>query len=238
MTPVTEMEIPAVDDQAKQLEEKALSWPDRANGTAIASQESYDAAASCLLAIKALRDEAERHHRPIIQSALQTHRLALEALNRIDGPLKQAEAIIKRKIAGYEQEQRRLQEEARRAAELEAERLREEEIEAQIEQAEAEGASVEEVQAIIEQPLPRPPVQAPATFQRAAGVATVDCWKGRVVSMRDLLKAILDGKAAMALVMPDDSAIRKFAAYTKGSVKIPGIEIYNEPTVRAGGRRF
>jgi len=171
-------------EAGRQLETKALTLSERAALLKIEDQPSYDVAVDVLKGIKALRNEAEAHHRPTIDLAHKTHKSAVEALKRVDVPLEQAERLIKGTMAAWTIEQERIrraeenrlrleaakaheaQERIRRAEEerlrLEQEKAREDELEQQIELAEAEGADETEVLAMIEQaamaqPLPPPP---------------------------------------------------------------------------------
>ena len=145
----TELQI--ADAQADQLEQQASGWVTRANNVMIATGDEANGAAELLLGVKGLMDEAEKHHRPVISAAHHTHKLALDALNKIVHPLQQAERIIKMKISGWQQvEQSRLEIENRRLREEEATRQALE-LEAQLEQAEAQGATPTEVEALIEQ---------------------------------------------------------------------------------------
>ncbi len=218
------------------LEEQALTWQERARGIQICVPEQHLAACDLLLAIKALRNKAEEHHRPVIAAAHKAHQQALAALERIDGPLAEAEGLIKPKIAAYEDEQKRIEAENQRRADEKARREQEELLEAQVQQAEEQGASPEEVQAIIEQPIIVPrPVTAP-TFQRVAGVSTSVTWKAEVTDIRALCRAIGEGKAAQTLVLPNSTALNGMARALKQSFSIPGVRAVPGSNVRAGRR--
>jgi len=142
------------------------TWPEHA------------AMVECLKGVKALREKAELHHRPLITKAHGLWKDLLGALQSVDDPLKAAEAEGKRRCLAFEDADRRAREEearrlrleaeriareAQEAAEAEARRLRQiqeqeaaEAREREIEAAEANGATAAEVQAIIEQPVAEP----------------------------------------------------------------------------------
>ena len=138
----------------------------------------HSAMVECLKGVKALREKAELHHRPLITKAHGLWKDLLGALQSVDDPLKAAEAEGKRRCLAFEDADRRAREEearrlrleaeraareAQEAAEAEARRLRQiqeqeaaEAREREIEAAEANGATAAEVQAIIEQPVAEP----------------------------------------------------------------------------------
>ena len=219
-----------------ELEQQALTWQERARAVQIATPEAHVTACGFLLAIKELRKKAEEHHRPVIDAAHKAHQQALAALKRIDGPLAEAEGIIKPKISGYETEQKRIGEENRRKHEEEARRQQEELIEAAAQQAEEQGASPEEVQAIIEQPVIVPPPVSAPTFQPVSGVSTSVNWKAEVTDLRALCRAIAEGKAAPTLVLPNSTALNGMARALKQSLNVPGCRAVAESIVRAGRR--
>lgn len=164
MTPTTAIE------PARELESRALTFPERATALTIRDQASYGMVVELMRGVKELRTEAENHHRPVILAAHAAHKAALAALQRIDDPLKQAESICKGKISAWEMEQRRIEEEARRKAEEEARRAAEAERQrlaielekarlaaeeaamAAAMEAELAGASPDAINAILEQP--------------------------------------------------------------------------------------
>jgi hypothetical protein len=157
--------------EARDIEARTQTMHERARGIVIRDQISYEAAVELAKAIKDLRAEAEAHHRPVIQAALEAHRKALEAFRRTDEPLRAAEAEIKRRIAAWTAEQERLRLEAERRAREEAERLQTEAPEAQIKALEAAGASPQEIKAAIRQAETAPiiaPKAAPTFWRRSS----------------------------------------------------------------------
>lgn len=225
-------------EPARELETKALTFSDRARALAIIDQQTFDAAGEMLVAIKGLRAEAESHHRPIIDAAHKAHKAALDGLKKIDGPLAEAESIIKPKISGYLQEQERIRLEAERKAREEAERLEAERLESAIVEAEQNGASVEEVAAMCEQPMPiaMPAPVAPAV-RPVYGVSTAKTYRVEVISIRELCKAVAMGQVPETYVAANMPTLNGVARATKGAVRIPGCRVVEDSVVRAAGRR-
>lgn len=218
------------------LEERALSFPQQAQILSIADQDDYEAAAELLLAIKDLREEAEAHHRPMIKAAHASHVAAMDGLKRVDIPLAEAERIIKPKIAGYLAEQERMRQDAERLAREAQEQAAAEALEASIEAAEAEGASAEEVAAIIQQPAPVPVIRVAPTVQAVSGVSTAKTYRAEVISIRELCKSVAMGTVPETYVTANMPALNGVARSTRGAIKIPGVRIVEESTVRAGRR--
>jgi hypothetical protein len=226
----------AIDGSAPELEQKALTFGDRARALLVVDQQSYEIASELLLGIKDLRKQAEEHHRPMIDAAHKSWKATLDGLKKVDSPLAEAEGVIKPKIAGYLAEQERIRLEAERQAREEAERIAAEALESSIEAAEAEGATAEEVQAIIQQPTVAPAVRVAPTVQRVSGVSMAKSYRAEVFDIRKLAKAVADGVVAATLIEGNQTALNQMARATKGSITIPGVRIIEEAGIRAGRR--
>lgn len=215
-----------------EIEARTQTMLERAQAIDICDMASYEAAVELGRAVKDLRAEAEAHHRPVIQAALEAHRRALEAFRRIDEPLKAAEAEIKRRIAAWTAEQERLRMEAERRAKEEAERLAAEALEAQLEAMEASGAAPAEVEAIIRQaetaPVIAPRVPAPPKPQ---GVATRKTYRAHVVSLIELIRWVAVHQTHENLLMPNQPALNALARAQGASLAIPGVRVVVEESV-------
>lgn len=218
---------------APELEQRVKTLGDEARAFEVVDQVTYDFAVERLKGVVALRNEIVEHHAEMKRRTHQAWQAVLAAEKKLLDPVADAERVYKRHIGDYETEQRRIEAERLALAEAEAQRIAAEQREREIEQAEAAGADPEEVAAICAEPLP---VVAPApprpTFQRAAGVSTASNWKGQCFSPALLVKAIADGKANINLVSANETAINALARATRGTLQVPGIRFFNEPTVR------
>lgn len=218
------------------FEQETMTLIDQAKALKIADQPSYDLAVERLRAVADLRREIVAHHEPIKKAAHAAWKQVIAAEDKLLYPVVEAERIYKVGIAVYDVEQRRLEREAREKAEAEARRQAEEQRERDLEQAEAQGADVEEVTAIASAPLLVEPPRIEPTFQPARGVTTATQWKGQVIALDSLVRAIVAGKANINLVEPNDTAINQLARATRGTLQVPGIRFFSESTVRAGRR--
>jgi hypothetical protein len=231
--PWTLEEVAALPVKNRKLEEEAASWPNQAKALQITDQASYDHAAELVKAVKLLRKEAEEHHRPVISAAHNAHKVAIGALNKIDEPLAQAEAIIKAKVGAWDRDQERRRIEAERVAREEAERIAAEQLERDLEAAEAAGARPEEVTALIVEaermpvvvPLPQP------TYQPAAGISTRVTWAATVTNMSELLKYLAANPQYSSLVMVNQTALNALARAQQSGLRIPGVKVTRGTTV-------
>lgn len=217
-----------------ELEVRARTLGEEASHLRITDQATYDFAADRLLAVVALRNEIIDHHAEMKRSSHQAWQAVLAAEKKLLGPVDAAEQILKRSIGAYQPEQERLAAEARAQAEAEAQAQAAEQREREIERAEAAGADAEEVAAICAEPLPVVlPALPPPTFQKAPGISTAANWKGECVNISQLVRAVAEGKASITLVTEDKAAINALARATRGTLAVPGIRFFNQPTVRA-----
>jgi len=216
----------------QEIESRTQTILERAHAIEIRDQATYEAAVELGRAIKDLRAEAEAHHRPVIQAALEAHRKALEAFRRIDEPLKAAEAEIKRRIAAWTAEQERLRIDAERRAREEAERLQAEALEAQIEALEAAGAEPEVIQTVIRQ-AEAMPVMAPRVpaAPKPQGVATRKSYRAHVVSLIDLIRWVAANPAHENLLQPNQPALNALARAHGSNLRISGVRVVIEETV-------
>jgi hypothetical protein len=215
----------------KDLEQQALTWPERARAIAIRDQRTYTLAGTLLVDISALEREIQQHHKPIKDAAFAAHKAAVAAEKRLLDPLQDAKGILKRGIGAWEEEQERIRQEAERKAQ-EAARKLEEEIRLQqavaAEQAGADQATVEE---IMETPIPIPVPIAPPTFDRVQGVSTSQRWRAEVFDIKLLCRAVTLKKLPVTYVKPNLTTLNTKTRAEKSTLKIPGVRAVPETTV-------
>jgi hypothetical protein len=209
---------------APELESRALTVVDEARAVVIVDQESLNRAGSFITErIKPLLAEADEVFDPVISSAHKAHKEAIAAKLKVAGPLIQAEGILKAHVGTFLRDQERnRQAEERRLREAEEARLlkiREEQIEA----AENAGAEAGLVKAICEEPLPEPaPVSVPA-YQKPAGITTRETWNAQVTSIKELCRAVAEGKVPETYVSANMTALNARARADKQLMNIPGV---------------
>lgn len=218
--------INIVTDETEIVSKKALSVPEQARAIQVVDAETYTQAGQVLITIKGLRKEIGAAFDPIIKKAHEAHKEAKAQKDKAEAPLIEAENIIKPALAAYDREQERLRrEEEERQREI-ARKAEEERRLREAEQAEKEGRN-EEAQAIIEEPVYVPPVVLEKTTPKVQGISMQKVWKFRVTN-----EALIPRE----YMTPDMVKIGGVARATKGSIQIPGVEIYSEDIVKAGAR--
>jgi hypothetical protein len=207
---------------------------DEARSLEVSDQQTYDLAAERLLGVVALRAEITDHHAEMKRRSYQAWQAVIAAEKKLLDPVAEAEKIYKHRLGTYQTEQQRIAAAARAQAEAEALARAAEQREAEIQQAEAAGADREEVAALCAEPLPMVvPEAPPSIFQKAAGISTANTWKGECYSLPQLVRAIAEGKANIGLIEANTTAINQLARATRGTLAVPGIRFFNQPTVRA-----
>lgn len=213
----------------------ALTWPDRAKSLNITDGDTLEVAASELLAVRALQEQAHATLDPMCKGAYDAWQINLGERKKVLDPLESAERIYKQKLLAWDQqEQARVREEQRL---LEAAQIAQAEVilEAEIEHAEAAGASVAEIESIIDRPLAVIPVMA-APIARPAGISKPrDNWKGQISDKRTLVEFIVKNQRweLLSALGEDTTACNSLAKALKGSVQIPGLRFYNDPNIAA-----
>lgn len=213
-------------DETEVVAKKALSIPEQARAIQVVDNETYSQAGEILVTIKGLRKEIGAAFDPIIKKAHEAHKEAKAQKDKAEAPLIEAENIIKPALAAYDREQERLRrEEEERQREI-ARKAEEERRLQEALQAEKEGDAAA-AQAIIEEPVYVPPVVIEKTTPKVQGISMQKVWKFRIVN---------EALIPRDYMTPDTVKIGGVVRATKGSIQIPGVEIYSEDIVKAGVR--
>lgn len=213
-------------DETEMVSQKALTVPEQARAVKVVDAETYAQAGEILITIKGLRKEIGSAFDPIIKKAHEAHKEAKAQKDKAEAPLIEAENIIKPALAAYDRQQERIRrEEEERQREI-ARKAEEDRRIREAEQAEKEGRN-QEAQAIIEEPVYVPPVVIEKTTPKVQGISMQKIWKFRIVNPALIPREYM---------VPDQVKIGGVVRATKGSVQIPGVEIYSEDIVKAGAR--
>ena len=194
----------------------------------VTDQPTFRQAGTLLLAVKDYRAKVGEILDPIIKSAHDTHKKAVEQKKRLEEPAIRAEQALKGALATYEQEQARLRREAEIKAE--AERMR---LVAEIRQKNAfltEGAGVAASFAPEPVVAVRPPMpEAPKT----EGVSFRTQYRAEVVDLKALVQAVAAGNAPLTMLQPDQAALNQMARAMKQGMNLPGVRVIEERIVAA-----
>jgi len=158
------------------LEQKALSWPDKARSLVVKDQRSYDRAGELLKGIKDLRAEIDETFDPIIKKNREALNTSREQKAKAADPLDAAEKILKDNRVAWFQEQERLRLERQQQADREAEERAAKQRERELADAKRQGASHVELKALAAQPVIAAAVTVERTVEKVAGISMTDHW--------------------------------------------------------------
>lgn len=197
----------------------------------IKSDMQNQQAAEYLKTIKAKQKIVEEFFGPLVKSSHDAWKQAVAKRKEIETPLEDAERKIKSAILRFQQdmemERRRLQAEADAKARAEEDKKRKE-LESRAQKAEEKGKEekADELRAKAESVVVVPQIIAPQVT-KTKGVSMMDVWKYKINDINAVPREYM---------MLNESMVSKVVKATKGGIKIPGIEAYNEPTI--SGRAF
>lgn len=186
------------------VEQRALSLAERAGELATLTRETYEQAGPFLSGVKALEQEIQAHYAPLKKAAHETHRKIVAAERDQLAPLVAAETTVKRAICEYED---RIERE-RRALQQQVE----------------EAAAIDGLDVVPVVSLPK---------VTTTGVSTRETWSVEVVDVLELVKAVADGRAPLALVLPNEAALNKLAGALKSAFSVPGCRAVSNRIVSA-----
>jgi hypothetical protein len=202
--------------------------PNTARSVPIYDDPSFQAASALLVRIKWLRTRLEELLAPHIKRAYEAHRALVTDRRRLDTPLTEAEAILKRRLAEFT-----VAEEARRAIEArrqlaEAHAARSARIWAEVEALETAGYRQEAAEVVAEfVQAPLMPLVDPSTRVAAPGISTREVWRYEVEDPAQVPREYLT---------IDHTKLGGVVRALKSAATIPGVRIWVERTIAATGR--
>ena len=176
-------------------------------------------------AVRAFRKQIADTFDPVIAANHAAHKAAVAAKKTHDDTPAAMEALGKRKLADFDS----LQERARQAARLEAERKAAEEakarLEAEAKTIEATG-DVEGAKAVrSERAVPIVSTPVAREVERGAGLSVRTTYDVEVFDLGLLVKAVAEGRAPLAYLLPNERALRSVAQASKGVLTIDGVKV-------------
>ena len=225
----------AVPEGYEELEFRSVSWPDRARAFTVVDAAAYAKAGETLTEIKALRSEIAAACDPVIDATNQSHKAAVAQKRTLEGPLVEAEGIIKASMVRWydEDARRRREEQVQREKEARAA-----EDAARLEEAahlEAHGES-EQAELVLTAPSIVPP-PAPVEAPKVEGVSVRETWDAVCDDVKALCRAVADGTMPATLVTPNLTALRQMAKALKGEFRVPGCRAVSTRGIAAGKAR-
>ena len=214
----------------KQLEKSGMLAVNAAHGMRIESTQDYEQAGKFLLEIKNRAKKIKDYWAPTKAAAKAAHQAIVDREKEMLLPLTEAERIIKASMTSYQA----AVEKARREAEAAAKKRQREEADRLLEQALAahdsgddHGAAIGMAMAeMVEEMQPVPVVDAP----KATGTSVSKIWKARVIDAAAVPAYSDTGVELRSINM---ATLNSIARMTRGTAKIPGVEFYEDLSIRA-----
>lgn len=182
-------------------------------------------ATNLLKMIADIRKDAEKDRKRETEPLVKRKRQIDGSFKEVIDPLTQTEQVIKAGLLGYQQEQRRIQQEAERKA-LEAAR-----------QAEADAAAAallsDDPAPVPAAPQPVVPAMRPTTVTTAVAQTSLRrTWKVEITDLRALCKAIADGDAPEGYVTGNATALRAalmaLPEDQRKALAVPGVRFFQD----------
>lgn len=212
----------------QEIDKKAISAVEEAKEMPVALRPDYEAAGAFLLVLKGLEKEINETFDPMIKAAFDAHRTIIATRDKHRAPIIEAEKIVKVKMGDFQKlEERRLREEEINLRE--AAKKAEEEDRLRTAAHLIEEGREEEALILLEGKVEMPPIILPETSApKIKGIVTRDVWKFRITD---------PNKIPCEYHSIDEAKIRQVVKATEGRIQIPGVDIYVEKEIAAGGRR-
>ena len=192
----------------------------------ITTPEQFVESGERLKGLKALSKKIDDTFDPHIKRAFDAHR-SLVAEKRVhQNPLQTAEALIKRQILSYQQEQERERRELEAKAQ-EAARKEREKLEARAAKA-AEKGQAEKAEALQTTAAAVVMPIIANTTPKIAGISTRTSYRAEVVDKMELVKAVAAGTVPLAALDVNTAYLNGQARLNKESLAYPGVKVVQE----------
>ncbi len=245
-------------NETETLKTETLPIPTQAKLIVVKDEQSLTKANDFFLVIRALKKKIAITFDPMEEAAKEAKRKAedsrktiVQEREKIEAPLNEAERYLSGQIIDYkrEQDRKRAEEEEllrQEAIKNEMERRKKEEDERITQAAELEAAgATEEAEALVAETLEEiqkpvelyvPPPPTPRINLTGASIRTY--WSAEVIDLKALCKAVAEGKASIAFIEPNMTALNKQAQSLKKEMNIPGVRAVSTSNMASSpGRR-
>ena len=209
-----------------EVESKALSLADEARAVVVVDAESYTRAGEIWKALRDMMKKMDETFDSIIKKAHEAHREAIAKKAEHYKPLEDAQRLLKKVMGDYDLEQERIrQAEQARLAEI----ARKEEEDRRLEEAllAEEFGDAEEAAAILEEPVHVAPVVVPKATPKVQGLSYREIWAAEVVNIRELCRAVADGRASTECIQANMPTLNRMATALKSTMNVPGVRAYS-----------
>lgn len=200
--------------------------------TAITTAEDYAAAVNIGKSLRSMRKGIEEFFSPLKSAAHKAWKEVCNTENRILEPVTTAQRSLDGKLGRYLQQQEADRLERERVAREAAQKAEQDRLLAEAAHLSETGQQAE-AEKVLDQAVAveAPPVIMPSSVPKVAGASTRQNWKFEVTDLKALVEAVAAGKVPLNAIRPDDTFLGQMARAMKGSMKWPGVKVYNDPGV-------
>ena len=216
-----------------QIEARTSDIIKEAQAITIQDSEQYTKAAHFLKGVKTLGKEIKETFDEPIKAAHAAHKAIVAAKKRHEGPLLEAEGLVKGKISTWTESESRKMEAEREAKAKGGMEIEKAKRKAEIEVLRSVGQN-DEADFLESQPVTPPVVQVETETPKVDGVHTQEKWSGEVTSLIMLVRYVAEFPEFIHLLKPDQTAINAMARGQKERLMIPGVQAVKKTVVAAG----
>jgi hypothetical protein len=217
----------------EQLQTRVASWLERARAVKIADTNGYRETGYIRQEIRSLRAEVATAFDGTIAAAHQTHQTALAEKKRYDGPLAEAERILKNAMDAYLAAEERARQAEIRRREEEA-RAKAEEQRAKLQAALAKD-DIDRALEVAAAPLLVPRVVAPPPSLKVEGIGTRRTRRVVVVDKQALINHCAKVPADSHFLQADISNLTSRWRQQGDAFSVAGVEVHEDISTSAKG---
>ena len=198
----------------QEIEQTALSLPEKARRLTVTTQAEYQAAGDFLLHLKAVRERINAVFDVPIAAAHASHKAALAAKAKVAGPVAEADAVVRLTVSNYLQAEERTRKQAEAVALAASMKVEEEARLAQATALEQAGMP-DAAEAVLSAPMVVPPMVMEAP--KAEGISSREYWTYEITNAALLPREYL---------IPNEVAIGAAVRSLKHLTNIPGVRAF------------
>ncbi len=206
-------------NQQKSVEQRSLDAVGKSIGFVIKNNEQNLKAAELLKGVQLLKKEVEETFNPIIDKAHKTHKEACNQKAKFYVPLKDAEIGYKDKMIAFdnlmEAERKKEEDRLRNIADKKTEALKEKAVDALKNGDEKKAEKFTQKAADVLTPAVAPKHEKPDS------ASFIIYYEAHIINRFEIPRKL----SGIELMIPDVKAIDKLVNVSKGTIKIPGVQI-------------
>lgn len=188
------------------LQREANEYVELAKAINITTQDEYAKAGELRAGVRALDKKMEAHYKPLKQAQDEAKKVILDAEKADRVPLAEVGQILNPKLVAWEGEQERLRREEQRRLQEIARKQAEKEAKAEAKALDKEGRH-EEAAFVRETPVEAPAVVVRSDTPKIAGLLRRVNWKWECTNFKAALAEVIEGKQPASILQLNDKVV-------------------------------